>query len=313
MRKAQRPLAVVAAGVLSLAAAIPEGAVAVAFRNVHLRMGDGIVLEVHHLEGMLLSSKRGAPPVFDDQGSFTLRIDSGEIAMSASSLSRLLNQHVFAYEGSPLSDLEISIENGHIKQKGTLHKGVAVPFTVVALPSATPDGRIRLHPTDVKAAGIPSEGLMKVFGIELADLVKSNRSHGVEIVEDDILLDPGRLLPEPGLAGHLTAVTLEGDRIVERFGPGTRGALAREADRRARNYMYYRGNRLRFGKLTMSDTDMQLIDADPDDPFDFYPAQYVKQLVAGYSKNTASGALRVYMPDFDQAAGADLRPTRVLH
>jgi hypothetical protein len=294
-------------------AARPDRSVAVAFRNVHLRMGEGIILEVRHLEGALVSTKSGQPPVFDDQRSFTLRVDSGEIAMTPASLTRLLNEHVFAYEGSPLSNLEVSIEDGRIKQKGTLHKGVRVPFTVVADISATADGRIRLHPTDVKTAGIPSEGLMKMFGVELEDLVKSNRSHGVQIVDDDFLLDPGRLLPEPGLAGRLTAVTLERDRIVERFGPGTRGRLAHDADRRARNYMYYRGNQLRFGKLTMSDTDMQLIDADPSDPFDFCPAQYVKQLVAGYSKNTASGALRVYMPDFEQAAAADLRPTRVLH
>jgi hypothetical protein len=56
-----------------------------------------------------------------------------------------------------------------------------------------------------------------------------------------------------------------------------------------------------------------LIDADPSDPFDFSPPEYVKQLVAGYSKNTPSGGLRVFMPDFDEAGRADLRPTRVLH
>ncbi len=295
----------------------PEAAtgVSVAFRNLHLRVTDGVVLEVRHIEGVMLSVRAGHPPVFDDQRSFTLRIDSGEIAMTPASLSRVLNEHVFAYEGSPLRNIEVSIENGHLKQKGTLHKGLPVPFTIVADLSATPDGRIRVHPTDVKAAGIPSEGLMKIFGIELDDLIKSNKSHGVQISDNDLLLDPSRLLPSPGISGRLTEVRLEGDRIVERFGSGARGKLSATADRRARNYMYYRGGSLRFGKLTMADADMQLIDADPSDPFDFSPPEYVKQLVAGYSKNTPSGGLRVYMPDFDQAAGVDLRPPigRVLH
>ena len=49
-------------------------------------------------------------------------------------------------------------------------------------------------------------------------------------------------------------------------------------------------------------------DADPRDPFDFYAAQYVKQLVAGYSKNTPQGGLRVYMPDYNEASGTDLKP-----
>jgi hypothetical protein len=303
-------------GLTALGAA-PQGTAPVnaAFRNVHLHVADGVVLEVHHIEGALISKQAGRPPVFDDQNSFTLRIDSGEIAMTPASLSRLLNDHVFAYEGSPLKGIEVSIEEGHLKQKGTLRKGVPIPFTIVADLSATPDGQIRVHPIDVKAAGIPSEGLMKMFGVELDDLIKSNKAHGVKIADNDLLLDPSRLLPSPGLSGKLTAVSLEGDRIVERFGRGTRGKLSADADRRARNYMYYRGGTLRFGKLTMSDTDMQLIDADPSDAFDFSPPEYVKQLVAGYSKNTPSGGLRVFMPDFDQVAGANLRPTtaRVLH
>lgn len=34
--------------------------------------------------------------------------------------------------------------------------------------------------------------------------------------------------------------------------------------------------------------------------FDFFPDHYQDQLVAGYSKTTASGALRVYMPDYNK-------------
>jgi hypothetical protein len=78
----------------------------------------------------------------------------------------------------------------------------------------------------------------------------------------------------------------------------------------APNFMYYRGGSLRFGKLTMSDADMELIDADPSDVFDFWPEKYLDQLVAGYSKNTRSGGLLVYMPDYNQAHGSNLKPGR---
>jgi hypothetical protein len=57
---------------------------------------------------------------------------------------------------------------------------------------------------------------------------------------------------------------------------------------------------VRFGKLTMIDADMRLIDADPSDPFDFFPDHYNDQLVAGYSKTTASGGLSVYVPDYNR-------------
>ena len=72
----------------------------------------------------------------------------------------------------------------------------------------------------------------------------------------------------------------------------------------ARNYIYFGGGVITFGKLTMHDADLQLIDADPRDPFDFYPARYNAQLVAGYSKNTPAKGLKTYMPDYD-----DLRRT----
>jgi hypothetical protein len=68
----------------------------------------------------------------------------------------------------------------------------------------------------------------------------------------------------------------------------------------AQNYMAYRGNRLQFGKLLMSDTDLVIVDPDPRDPFDFYLDRYKDQLVAGYSKTTPSSGLRVYMVDFNK-------------
>jgi hypothetical protein len=52
----------------------------------------------------------------------------------------------------------------------------------------------------------------------------------------------------------------------------------------------------------MHDTDLQLTDADPRNPFDFFPDHYKDHLVAGYSKTTPSGGLVVYMPDYDDTS-----------
>ena len=280
------------------------GPVSVDFQNVHFRLGPGIVLEVRHLQGALISLRPGSPPIFDDVGSYALRIDAGEVAMSPASLTALLNHRVFSDEDAPITDVEVSIEDGHLKQKGTLHKGVSVPFTIVADVAATRDGRIRLRPVSVKAIGMPVSGIMKLFHLELDDLVSSNRARGFEARDDDFLLSSDRLLPDPRIRGRLTSIRVEGNRVVEIFGSSP---PARASGGNA-NYMHYRGNQLRFGRLTMSDTDMRLIDVDPDDPFDFSPGEYVKHLVAGYSKITADGRLRVYMPDYDQASSTDLRP-----
>ncbi len=114
-------------------------------------------------------------------------------------------------------------------------------------------------------------------------------------MDNDLLLSPDQLLPDPRIAGHLTSVRIDGDHLVQTFGGKPSGATGA-----VQNYMHYRGNVLRFGRLTMHDADLELIDQDQHDPFDFSPTGYVKQLVAGYSKNAADGSLKVYLPDLDK-------------
>ena len=55
---------------------------------------------------------------------------------------------------------------------------------------------------------------------------------------------------------------------------------------------------LRFGKLTMDDTDLLIQDADRQDWFDFWLDRYNDQLVAGSSRNTRDHGLIVQMPDW---------------
>jgi hypothetical protein len=122
------------------------------------------------------------------------------------------------------------------------------------------------------------------------------------------------MLPPPRTEGRLQQVAIAGQRLTMRL-VGAATPPARPATLplpRARNYIYFFGGSIRFGKLTMSDADMQLIDAEPRDPFDFYPARYEGQLIAGYSRNTPRHGLQVFMPDYARVAAgaAPLPPPR---
>lgn len=274
-------------------------------RNVLYHVDDRVVLEISHLRGALRPTHSGAPPWFDDPASFVLAIDTGDVAITPASLTALLNNYVFNYRGSPLKHLEVSIDEGELKQKGLLHKVVDLPFTIRAQLTTTDDGRLRMHPTSVKVMGLPMKGLMRLFGIELDNLVHVRAGRGIAIEENDFLLAPADLLPPPRIRGKLTGVRLEPDRIHQIFGGSTRdGARTslRPSDPKARNYMFYRGRMLRFGKLTMADADLQIVDADPSDPFDFYLSHLNEQLVAGESRNQPDFGLLTTMPDY-----ADLR------
>ena len=64
--------------------------------------------------------------------------------------------------------------------------------------------------------------------------------------------------------------------------------------------MAFKGGTVRFGKLTMTDTDLELVDSQPADPFDFSIDRYMQQLVAGYSKMTPKGGLCAHVPGLDK-------------
>ena len=138
---------------------------------------------------------------------------------------------------------------------------------------------------------------MKLFSVEMDDLLKIAPGHGVRVDGNDLILDPAKLLPPPAMHGRLTAVRIEGNSLVQTFGSGERRGLTPPAV--AKNYIYWREGQLAFGKLTMSDTDLELIDTDPEDPFDFSVEHWNDQLVAGYSKNTSRRGLKAHIPDYN--------------
>src|SRR5438034_386848 len=154
----------------SLAAA-PGQQVATRMRHVTFHVGKGVELRVDDLAGHLISLSSG-PVVFDDVKLYAVEIESGRVAMTPQSLTNLMNNHVFAAADSPLKDVKVGIEGQELTQSGTLKRGVPVPFTIRATVSATPDGRIRLHPTAIKAAGFLSKRVLDFFGLELESLVK---------------------------------------------------------------------------------------------------------------------------------------------
>lgn len=272
------------------------GSPRIRIRNVNMIVAPGVILEVRELDGRLEPLGKDGIPVFDDPASFRLDIDRGTAAVSTASLTALLNGYTFAYPGAPLRGLQVDIHDGRLRQRGTLHKGVDLPFEMDGDLSVDRDGRLRLHPQKIKAAGLPVKGLLGALDLELSKMIRVRADRGLAVDGNDLLLDPNHLMPPPAMSGHVGSARLAGDRLVLEFvGAGRKSLEPSLAS--ARNYMYFRGGRLRFGKLTMHDTDLLIADLHPADPFLFDLAQYARQLVAGYSKTLPDQGLVSYMPD----------------
>jgi len=285
-----------------------EGAVQAQMRNVTFRFSDTVEVEIKSLNGVLAPLGKNEFPNFDDKDSFKLRVSAGEIAMASSDLANVLNSYVFARPHSPLTGLSISVEKGHLKVKGKLHDKGDIPFETEGVLIPTADGKIRLHSEKIKAMHLPVKGLMDLFGIDLGSLIKEGKVPGVAAQEDDLVLDLEQILPPPHIEGKVVSIRMEGEKIIQIFGGSDTKPVKNV---HAGNYMAFKNNRIRLGKLVMNDTDLILIDMDPNDPLDFFLDHYKEQLSAGYSKLTADSGLRVYIKDYNKlhpakaAAGND--------
>ena len=265
-------------------------------KNVNFLVSPDIVLGVRALRGRLERTRPEVPVTFDDSDSFFVDIDSANITVSPASLSALMNSYVFAYKGAPVKNVTTTISGGRLIQKGTIHKGIDLPFEIDGSVYATKDGKVGLHADSIKAAGLPVKGLLDFLGADVSSLIHENRGRGIETQGDDIVLAPDRLTPPPHIQGRVRRVDLSGGRLLmifdsERHEPPLTPPVP------SAEYIYHRGGVLRFGKLTMTDADIEIV-GDRRGAFNFFQREYKKQLIAGYSKTTPANGLVAHMLDY---------------
>ncbi|HEV8240948.1 MAG TPA: hypothetical protein VGS57_16400 [Thermoanaerobaculia bacterium] len=287
-------------------------------KHVYLRQADTFFLDVRHLLGEMVPTGKGGVVVFGDAKSYEVHVQDAEVAMSAESLTGLLNNHVFAYQGAPLKKMRVTMTpDGKLKQEGVMHwahlrkQGFDVPFTIIADVQPTREGLLRLHPVKVEVCDVNGKPLMDLLHIKLEKILDLSGAQGLRVEGNDLILDPGKALPPPRIVGRLEKVRIEGDQLVQEIGPASGKTIAAPPpppDRDVANYMHLYGGTVRFGRLFMVGTNLQIADAHPQDPFEFYLQYYDNQLAAGYSRSHLDDSLTTYMPDF-WMVGKTLQPS----
>jgi len=282
--------------------------VKVAMKNVDFHLTDRIVVHIASLQGKL-APRPGQIPVFDDKQSFALDADRANITVTTQALTNDLNDFLFAKQDAPLKKLSVSTKGNLLVIKGLLVSKGGIPFETDGTVSATPEGLIRVHTTKVRALHIPVKGLMDLLGVETVTLLNTKKVAGLAVDKDDLLLDPEKIFPPPQIHGHLTRIAVQDAGVVLEFrSPGVVPAPLVSACG-GQNFLVFRGGSVRFGKLTMKDADLELVDSTPADPFDFSIDHYAEQLTAGYSKITARGGLCAHAVDLDKIQ-ANANPKR---
>ena len=276
-----------------------KGAVRILVQNGLFHVMDDVMLTVPRLDAWMIP-KPGEIVSLDSKNSFILQINSGETYLKAEDLTQLLNEYLLPHAKTPIKNITVEFAGDEVMVKGDLRKGVDIPFEGKGVVSVGDDSDIRVHFTQLKAAGVLKKGVLDFLGIKLSSVAQPQKQSRFRIEGDDIILPITALFPPPRISGKLTAVRIEGDALVQVFGPPN-AALSRPPTA-ATNFIYFHGGRMKFGKMTMEDVDLQLVDKDPSNNFDFSLDHYAEQLEAGYSKSLPSLGLLVFMPDYSTVA-----------
>lgn len=276
--------------------------VRVEIKNVDFHFTDNIVVHIASLEGKLVSDP-GTIPVFDDKRSFQVDASSADVTITARVLTNDMNDFVFAKPDSPLRDLAVTTKGNEMIIKGRLSSKGDLPFESDGIPVVTPDGMLRIHAVKMKAVHVPVKSLMDSLGLHTSSVLNTKNVDGVTVDHDDLIFDPSKILPPPSIHGRLTSAEVRGNTLALKFGTpdGEHADVAPIAPACAgRNFLVFKGGTIRFGRLTMTDADLELLDSTPADPFDFSMDRYREQLASGFSKTMNNGGLCVHMPDLDK-------------
>jgi hypothetical protein len=264
--------------------------------NLMLRKGPNFRVYVRWLNGEMRRTKKNVNPSFDDPDSFVLEVQRGIIRANIGDISHYLN--IGAIAGSPLTNISLTGSGNQISVHGTIHKlGIPLPVGLDGTISPAPDGRIHLHVDRLSVLKLPVKGLLGNFHVTTADLMGKTSVAGVEASQNDLYFDTQKLLPAPHIHGTLTRVRVMNPDIEVMYGDAQNDVARTE---QWHNFLALKGGTLDFGKLTMHNVDLIMIDASKDAWFDLDLVNYQAQVVNGYTRMTPQAGLEIFMPDLDE-------------
>jgi hypothetical protein len=264
--------------------------------NLMLRKGPDFRIYVRWLNGEMRRTKKNVNPSFDEPESFFLEVQRGIIHANIGDISHYLNSGLVA--GSPLTNISLTGDGNQISVHGTMHKmHIPLPVGLDGTLSPAPDGRIHLHVDRLSVLKLPVKGLLGDFHVSVADLMGKTSVAGVEASENDLYFDTQKLLPAPHIHGTLTKVRVKKPDIEVKYGDAENDATRTE---QWHNFLALKGGTLDFGKLTMHNVDLIMIDASKDAWFDLDLVNYQAQVVNGYTRMTPEAGLEIFMPDLDE-------------
>jgi hypothetical protein len=251
---------------------------------------------VERLSGTVTPTQPGRLVNMDDVGSYRITVAHAEVQAPGASLAALLNRYVLPSAGTDIQKVSVQLAPGEIQLRGTLRKGgLPIGFSATAAPAPAPSGELSLKVVKMKAAGFIPKSLLDALGLTLEKVAQPERRNVFRIEGDTMLVPVPSMFPPPKFFGKLTSVRVTPaglQAVIE--GP----EIGPPPPERSAAYLMFRGGRVSFGRLTMTDADLTLLPKKTTPSLGFSPAEYFRQLVGGYSISKPDRGLVAYVADY---------------
>ncbi|HEY9842869.1 MAG TPA: hypothetical protein V6D23_20550, partial [Candidatus Obscuribacterales bacterium] len=270
-------------------------------KNVFLRVDPEIGVFIRHLEGHLEAKRQGDPVIFDDVRSFVTHVYRAELEIDQENISRLKNKFTFNFPDSPIKEIQIQFTPGRVSMSGKMKQVIWVPFSMEGVIVPTPEGKLQLIPDSIKVSGIPMKSMMDLIGLTTSKLLSVPAERGVEFKGNNVVLDCQKLFPPPQLNGRVVGAQILQGKLKLIFDSPQRVPPRTPPDMGMPNYLHIYGGKALIMNELHRGAELQMIDQNPSNPFDFYLAGYLAHLKAGYVKvANDAGTLLALMPDYTE-------------
>lgn len=275
--------------------------------NTFLRVDPEVGVFIKRLDGRLEAKRQGDPIIFDDVRSFVTYVYRAELDIDQDNISKLHNKFTFNFQDSPIRNVQIQFTPGAVKMSGEMKQVLWVPFSMEGTISPTPDGKIQLVPNSIKVSGISVKSMMDMIGLTTSKLLTVPAERGVQFQGNNIILDCSKLFPPPTMYGKVVGTQILQGKLHITFDNGQRLVPRTPPDVNAQNYLHVYGGRVLIMNELHRGAELQMVDQNPANPFDFYLAGYLSHLKAGYVKVVNDpGTLIALMPDFTQLGSTQI-------
>jgi hypothetical protein len=263
--------------------------------NLRLRKGPHFRVYILWIRGEMLRTNPRVVPSLDATESFIFDIQKGVIHANIGDLTVYLN--AVSAPDAPLKQITVQPDGQQLKVHGILKKIVPLPVEIVGTLSPLANGDVRFHTNKISLLKIPMKGLLGVLHIQISYIVNATHIPGIQITENDIIFDTSRLLPPPHIRGQITSIHIDPPDIEVVYG-NARNDEVKLAQ--WHNFLRLSGGTINFGKLTMHQADLTMIDVSDTPWFGLDLANYQAQLTKGYARITPTSGVEAYMPDLDE-------------